>query len=171
VVKRVGDLEVNEDLRFQRRMWVAQRVGWIVMALVVLAALLGLLGPGLLSTSAKAGSEGTSLSVEEYERVLRYRKPTTLRLGLGEGAVTGTGEARLWLDRKYLESFQVQKVTPEPDSVEAGPDRLTYVFDVRELSEPTSVTFELQPEKMGLLRPQVGLDDGEQVSLDQFVYP
>ena len=91
-MKRVGDLEINEDLRFQRRMWAVQRVGWIVTALVVLAALaalLGLLGPGLLSTSAKAGSGGASLSVEEYEQVLRYRKPTTRRLGLGEGGRGG----------------------------------------------------------------------------------
>ncbi len=171
MAKLVGDLEVNEDLRFQRRMWAAQRVCWVVMALVVLAALLGLLGPGLLSTSAKAGSEGASLSVEEYERVLRYRKPTTLRLGLGERAGAGAGEARLWLDRKYLEGFQVQKVTPEPKSVEAGSDRLTYVFDVAELSESTSITFDLQPQKAGLLKGQVGPDDGESLSFGQFVYP
>ncbi len=28
MVKRVGDLEINEDLGFQRRMWAFQRVGW-----------------------------------------------------------------------------------------------------------------------------------------------
>jgi hypothetical protein len=167
MVKRVGDLEINEDLGFQRRMWAFQRVGWAVLVLVVMAALFGLLGPGLLSISATVGSEGVALSVEEYEQVLRYRKPTTLRLGMGAGA----GEARVWLDRKYLEGFQVQKVTPEPDSVEAGPDRLTYVFDVAELSEPTSVTFDLQPQKTGLLKGRVGLDDGEQLSFSQFVYP
>jgi hypothetical protein len=43
-LKRVSDLEVNEELEFQRRDWMAQRVGWTVMALVVVVALLGLLG-------------------------------------------------------------------------------------------------------------------------------
>jgi len=26
-LQRVGDLEINQDLRFQRRMWAAQRIG------------------------------------------------------------------------------------------------------------------------------------------------
>ena len=38
---RVGDLEIHQDLPFQRRSWTVQRVGWAIMALVVLAGLLG----------------------------------------------------------------------------------------------------------------------------------
>src|SRR3712207_8326757 len=30
--QRAGDLEINQDLRFQRRMWALQRIGWAVMA-------------------------------------------------------------------------------------------------------------------------------------------
>jgi len=29
-LKRVGDLEVNEDMAFQRRDWAVQRVRWVV---------------------------------------------------------------------------------------------------------------------------------------------
>ena len=46
---RVGDLEISPDLNFQRRSWAMQRFAWVVLALFILAALLGLFGPGPLS--------------------------------------------------------------------------------------------------------------------------
>jgi len=132
-----------------------------------LAALLGLFGAGPLSRAA-VGSGESPLSVEEYERFLRFGKPTTLRVRFDP---VSRGEARVWLSRDYLESFRLQKVTPEPDSVEAGPDRLTYVFEVNDPDRPVVATLSLQPEKIGHLEGQVGLDDVKQLSFDQFVYP
>jgi hypothetical protein len=38
---RVNDLEVEQDLDFQQRMWAFERAGWIVMLLVISAALAG----------------------------------------------------------------------------------------------------------------------------------
>src|SRR3712207_4138009 len=55
---RVGDLEVAEDLTFQRREWAAQRVGWVLLALVIAAALAGLLGRGPLSTTRRESDGG-----------------------------------------------------------------------------------------------------------------
>jgi hypothetical protein len=65
----------------------------------------------------------------------------------------------------------LQTVTPEPDSVEAGPDGFTYVFKVNDPTRPTSVTFHLQPETIGRLEGRVALDGGEPVDFEQFVYP
>ena len=90
-----------------------------MMALVLLVALLGLLGPGLLSNGASADSPQAGLGVKEYERFLRFMKPTTLRIGLEPGAVT-EGEARVWLGRQYIEGMQIQHVSLQPQSVEAG---------------------------------------------------
>jgi hypothetical protein len=165
--QRTGDLEINQDLRFQRRIWALQRIGWAVMALVVLVGLVRLLGTGPLS-SATAGEEEAPLFVEEYERFARYMLPTTLRVRLDP---IGQGEARLWVDRGYLESVRPQTVTPEPDSVEAGPDGFTYVFKVNDPNRPTVVTFDLQPETIGRLEGRVGLEGGERVEFEQFVYP
>jgi hypothetical protein len=119
------------------------------MALVVLAALLGLLGPGLLSNGASADSPQAGLGVKEYERFLRFMKPTTLRIGLELGAVT-EGEARVWLDRQYIEGVQTQHVSPQPQSVEAGSKGFTYVFNIAEPDQPTAFTFDLQPQKARL---------------------
>jgi hypothetical protein len=55
--------EIDQDLEFQRRIWKLQRVAWAVMALVVLAAVLGLLGPGVLGM-ATAGGRSSPLWLE-----------------------------------------------------------------------------------------------------------
>jgi hypothetical protein len=44
--QRAGNLEINQDLRFQRRMWAVQRIGWAVMALIVLVGLVGVVRDG-----------------------------------------------------------------------------------------------------------------------------
>jgi len=44
--REAGDLEVAENLAFQRRAWKVQRAGWVAMALLVGAALAGLFGGG-----------------------------------------------------------------------------------------------------------------------------
>ncbi len=88
--KREADLEMRQDLEFQRRMWVVQRVGWVMMALAALAALLGLFGGAGASSGATAGSREAPLSIEEYERFLRVGKPAALRVHVG--APPGTGE-------------------------------------------------------------------------------
>src|SRR5918998_947773 len=83
------------------------------------------------------------------------------------------GEIRLWINREYLKSLQVQEVDPQPDTVEVTPERLVYIFNAKEGSEdrPTEVTFELEPDEMGTLAGRVGLDGGASQSFEQFVYP
>ena len=43
---RIGDLDIAQDIRSLNRAWKVQRAGWIVIALLLLAALAGLFGSG-----------------------------------------------------------------------------------------------------------------------------
>lgn len=138
------------------------------MALTTLAALLGLLGRGPLSRTT-VGAESEPLSVE-YNRFGRFQSPTTLRLNLGSDAAR-KGLVRVWLDRDYLENVQIQQITPEPQRVEAGSERLIYVFQLSELNQRTAVTFYLQLEHIGFLPGQVGLVEGQTLNFNQFIYP
>ena len=54
--------------------------------------------------------------------------------------------------------------------MEAGSKGFTYV-NIAEPDQPTAFTFELQPQKMGLLQGRVGLEGEEPVSFTQLVYP
>jgi hypothetical protein len=57
-LKRVGYLQIAEDMDAQRRDWKFQRICTVVMALVALAGLLGMFGgDGLMSRTAAGNKE------------------------------------------------------------------------------------------------------------------
>ena len=58
--REAADLAIREDMRHQRLEWAVERVGWAAVALVLVAALAGLLGHGPLSR-ATAGEPGSRL--------------------------------------------------------------------------------------------------------------
>ena len=166
--QRVGDLEVAQDLTFQRRAWIVQRAGWVAMALVAAAALAGLTGSGPLS-QATVGVAGDPLRVE-YPRFARHRAPTTLQLHLAPGVGQG-GTVRVWLNAEYLRGATVEAVYPEPERVEAGPGRVTYVFALERPGQPTTIVFNLLYDAFWRQQVTVGLGDREPVRFRQFIYP
>ena len=167
-LKRVGELEIQQDLPHERLEWRIERVAWVTMALVLLAGLLGLLGPGPLS-SATADARDSALRVE-YNRFERYQSPSMLRVHLAPGAARD-GKARLWLSRGYVENIELRHIDPEPESVEVEHDRLIYTFSLPEATRPTAVTFRFEGNKFWRLPVSVGLDGGPHLNLRQFFYP
>jgi hypothetical protein len=167
-VRQAGGLQLEQDIAFQERSWVVQRVAWGVMALAALAAFAGLFGAGPLSR-ATAGALGDPVRAE-YQLFLRFQAPTSLTVELNPTAARD-GEFRVWLARDYAEAVRVQEVVPPPERVEAGSDRLIYVFLAAPAGGPAGVTFHLQPERIGPLTGRLGLPDGPTLSFSHFVYP
>lgn len=166
--KTVEGFEIDEDLSFQRRSWRIQRIGWAVMALVILGALLGLLGPGPLSSTTSGNPDGP-LEVE-YDRFLRFETDTHLQIHLQPNAQS-SDTVHLWLDRHFLEDVQIIEVTPPPDQVEPGPDRLVYHYQKTEPNTPTAVTIYFEPHAVGRLEGRIGVGEEPGVTFNQFVYP
>jgi hypothetical protein len=163
-----GSLEIDQDLEFQRRGWVAQRIGWAVMVVLIVFALLGLFATGPLS-NASAGDEGGPLYVE-YSRFARHDARMTLDIFVGPEAVRA-GEVAVWIDSDIVGSNRIAAISPEPDRVDLGTDRLTYTFTVGEITAPARITLHLRADALGMRRGEIGLPDGETVSIRQFVYP
>ena len=163
-----GDLEIDQDLPFTHWEWTLQRVGWGVMGFLVMLALLGVFSSGPLShTTAATADAGLSL---HYDRFARYFAPTILRVHM-QPAANHNQQARLWFERRYLEGLQIQYIIPQPQRVETAAERFTYLFDLVESEQPTTVTFHLQTNTMGSLSGRIGLDNGPTLSFSQFVYP
>jgi hypothetical protein len=167
-VRRVGDLEIDQDLRFQRREWAFERVAWVGMALLVLAALLGLLGRGPMSRQTAASPDG-AVTVE-YERFLNHRAATTVTVRVS-GEVTVGGTFRLAINQDYLRGVQIDQITPTPDHTEAGEDRHLFVFRAADPGRPTAVVFHLEPEGPASLHGAVSVPGGPPAAFDQVVYP
>ena len=81
----VGDLEISHELGLHHQFWVLQRFGWLLIVLIVLGAIMGLFGSGLLSQTV-AGQQNSALWVE-YERFWRMKSPMLVRVYFGPAAI------------------------------------------------------------------------------------
>lgn len=163
---RVGDLEIEQDLEFERRSWRAERAMWGGLVLFLLAGAAGLLGNGPLS--------GTTLSrgafAFEYGRFVRYGANAELEFKLAPGAMQGD-KVRVWLDRQYRDRIGVRAIEPVPDSVEAAPDRYIYVFKLHQPGAAAGFLFEITPNVAGINHGRAGIEGGPEVQFRQIVWP
>ena len=167
-VHRVGDLEIEEDIQTQRRVWMVQRVFWGIALLVALAALLGLLGGSGPLNRAIAGAAGAPIQVK-YPRFGRLDAPMSIPVTLQPRR--GEDEARVWISREYLDAMDVETIRPEPNAQQSRADGVTYVFDWPGGNQPTTITFFVQPVRWGRVTGRIGLPEGTTLDVRQFVYP
>lgn len=167
-MKRIGDLEIDQDLTFQEKEWHVQRIGWTMLLIILLLALLGLFGTGPIS-SATAGNTEDGLTLD-YERFVRHDGRASLTMEVSPGQISD-GQIELWLSSTYLDNVEVQQISPQPDEVRVDGERQIYVFLVENPSEPVTMDISLQPRAMGRLSGDVGIAGGVHVTFNQFSYP
>jgi hypothetical protein len=161
-------LDLQEDPKFQETEWRLQRLAWVIWAALIVAALLGLLGPGPLSNSESSTPDG--LLTVGYERFLHYHHPTQLEISL---LSSGRSEepARIRVSRSLLDRIQILRIEPEPERSELSPDGIVYTFPQAEATEHGKVLFHVEFEKSGTTTGQIGLVGAEPATFSQFVYP
>ena len=159
----------GRDIEFQAKEWTAQRVGWIAMVAIVLLAASGLLGnAGPLATAERSAPDG-SLSIT-YFRFDRHHAPGELDIEVAPAFVE-EGEVRLWIDAELVARLGIERISPEPESVEMAPERYVYVFAVAEPGEPLTVAIDYKHNGYWRERGQIGLENGAPITLSQFVFP
>jgi hypothetical protein len=167
--RKIGSIEIAQDLDFQRRSWKVQRIGWATMVLICVAALLGVCGGGPIS-SAQLGEEGSPLRAE-YDRFLRRDAPAKLTLYVGAAAMRPDSTAEVWLDRTWLEDMEVNSITPEPEQTRTTASQVIYTFHLDPSSTPARLTYHLTTHSLGAVTGRVGLSNGPSYSFPQFSYP
>ena len=167
-MQKIGDLEINQDLNFERRSWKAERVAWIIAALILVTALLGFLGPGPLGKAA-AASPDKSISLDYY-RTERYQAPAEWRLEI-DGKLAKQGELRLWVHRRFVEVIGTLQIDPEPESVEIQDERFVYAFKAVKAPQIIKIFFRFEPNEIGKTPAHLGVVDGPAVEFSQFYLP
>lgn len=161
-------LQITEMPRFVRASWMVQRIGWLAMALLVIAALLGLTGGiGPLNAFSMGAEDGPLRLL--YHSPARKHADTLVEVTLRANA---DGTARVWISRDYIDTMEISQINPQPEQVEAAADRLIFSFNAADASQPIRITFTLKPLYMGTLSGRVGLDDDETAfEFEQFILP
>lgn len=166
------ELEIEEDLAFQRRQWRFERMGTLALLLFLVAAALGLFGPGAFDT-ARIVAAGHALELE-YPRFARMQTPLRLRVTVRPAELAPPGELRVWLSSEYLERVTLAHVTPEPLRTELDAGGVTYVFawgGARGTGGTGALGFELEADGPGRIRGRIGTRPGDAVEFSHLVYP
>lgn len=168
MVHRVGDLDLDQDLKLQEWEWKWQRVGWVLLTLLIVVAMLGGFGTGPLS-SASVGGDAEGFSVD-YQRIVRQEGQSRLSVHVN-GDQVSEGQVELWLGGEYANAMRVSQISPEPEEVRLADDRVIYVFNVDEPTERVTIHFDLVPREAWKLTLDMGIVGGGDVSFGQFSFP
>lgn len=166
--QHVGDLEISQDMEFQRRSWTVERVGWVLMLLFVVAAALGLFGGGGPFSDITTGSETDDLQIQ-HPRFAREGRP--MSLSIQAQPAEGQGSLRLHFDEAYIAYFQMDQIMPVPSQVEAGGGQIIYVFALANAGDRITIMFDMTPEYSGLVSGQIGIEGSPAFTINHFIYP
>jgi hypothetical protein len=155
---------MESAIDFERRVWRVQRAGWVVLGMVAVAGLVGLFGSGPLARRESTSSQGGIRM--RYDRFLHRQAPARVTVEL---TADSGGMARLWIDRSYLNDMTLERMTPEPESTWAGPDRSVFAFRAAPRGRGW-VAVELEPQSFGPVQGSLGTGP-DSISFRQFVYP
>ena len=156
---------IKEDMAFQRATWRAERIGWAVLWLIVLLALLGLFSHGPLSTASVETPDG-GLRVT-YERFQRNGRPAEIKLEARPRPEHGLA---ISLDARMLDAVTIETITPAPQAERAIAGGIELVFHA-EPGAPLTVRLTVRPHKIGLVASAIGVGASRPAELTQFVYP
>jgi hypothetical protein len=155
-------LEIEEDIDFQRKEWMAQRIGLGVLSLFVFGALIGLTGVSGPLTDGEAGDRLGSIHLE-YDRVVRRGAQETLTLHLRTSA---PGDIQFWVSSSYFEHVTVERVVPQPSHELLEHER--HVYTIHAGSPEITVMVDVQHNTIGRVDAEIGIVSGPSVRFTQW---
>lgn len=164
VVKRHGDLEIEESMQTQYRLWKVQRVVRAVAVILILCALAGVFGGGPLSHHV-ASDKNWAVS---YERFSYFDTPQTYEITLNE-EVAMDGKARVWLDLSLMDRIEIENVRPEPSSTKLDIGRTVFEFDLLPGGGTRKIYISYRAKKAGILIARMGIGE-TQLALKQLIW-
>lgn len=155
----------RSDAEYQERQWRYQRIGWVVIAALLVAALAGLFGRGPLS---RGHTESRSLRLE-YPRITRMEAPATFEFELMD---SGSGrDLALWLDQSFLEAFEITRTVPAARLEIAGPLGATFRFPPGAAPGARRITVLAESRKAGSIAARAAAGGAPPVTFRAFVLP
>ncbi len=164
----IEDLDAPERISHQRWEWSIERLGWIVMAGVIVAGLAGGLGRGPLTWRDVANDDGSSRA--RYYAVERAAAPTRLDLWWDASQIRGP-KIDVAISRGFTDGTTIESIVPEPLEVATREGQIIYTFAAADSSNGETITFHYQHKAFGPFDYEVAIGDREPIRVRQFVLP
>ena len=153
---------VEDHGDFQRIAWAVQRVSWIIFALILIAALLGLFGgDGYLSRSEVRFKQGTV----NYPLISRWNASDELQVNFNPSSNDG----ELVLDSNFLRAFSIENIDPPQKAVASDNGSAVYVFSA-DPKASKQVIIHLKSEMPWMNAMTIGIGS-EPHQISTFVFP
>lgn len=162
--QRIGSLEIEpEAVQAHTIFYRIQQIGIVMIALLLLAAILGLFGSSLFGETV---AENNSLRIT-YHKFARSQATTPFHI------MVKVNEApiKIGLSQSIFHTTSVKSITPSPASEEIIGDTIIYTFSVKPNKTPPIITMILKPESFGTIHGKMSLQNNVALSIHQFVYP
>lgn len=162
---RARSIDLAEDLRFTRRSWKVERAAWGGIGALLLAAILGGIGPGLLSRATREAGAGR-LQVE-FDRRVHFETEGTIVVRVKKPEGRDVVEIRL--EERYADRIEIERIRPRPLKATAGDGAIRYTFDAP--AATWKGVLRVNYPRVGPIAGRLGLSTGESVEISQFVFP
>ena len=111
VSKVNNEIEVGEDLDFQRKWWRFENFVWVIFSLIIVLDLCGVFGRGPFAKAERRTADGT-IDVK-YERIERTESPSILTIRFGQSAIVD-GKIKLYISESLVQGLGTQRIIPAP---------------------------------------------------------
>lgn len=150
-------------LRFEFQV---RRFGFVLLLLIVGAALAGLFSKGYLSDSRLTNADGTlSLHYEKFNRLLSDADMKIIAVS------SGGKRDRIILGSDFMESFRIDNLQPQPDKMYSRNGKLIIEYENPQAGVPQTMWLSLTPMKAGFIKSTVAVNDGPETTFRQLIYP
>lgn len=140
-------LQVTEDRSWQEKFWTAQRVGWVLMAVFILAAIAGLTGMGGPLASARAELGGGTI---DYPRITRWQADDQLQVRISPAS---PADVELTLSRDLVQLFAISSIQPEPAEVQATAAGHRFKFETEPGERERVIAFAVRATRPVIAQP------------------
>lgn len=151
---------------FTHRLWFVQRWAVPVLVLLLVLALLGVFGYGVLA-QGQSGEKGEPLWLT-YDSLAQMQAPTVVTAHIAQ--VNGE-EVEIWIDDQFLDAAKIDRIQPEPAESTFDNGRIVYRFPAEKDVREAAIYFRYTPTKAGTIESRIGIVGGPERSFSVFVYP
>ena len=156
---------IQEDMQFQRRSWVAERIGWVVMGVLLVVGLAGVFFHGPLSRTT-ARDAGESMAIE-YERFAHKTAITHFVIRISPPL---PDQVLVRLGPSFTNMHDVDSIEPRPVRSSGGTYGLELVF-ARSGAGDVIAHIAARPKRFGFMSLHVEVEGRGALNIAQLVYP